>query len=125
VHVSIAKESKTAQDSGVAELKCTDLHPVRTGKIEPVVAASLEEFIRVRARVNADDSRFSRQSNLWEDGYLDSIGVVEMIGYIEAAFCVTLPDEVLFDPGFTSVDGIAKIVSVLPTRNGIQDVRPT
>ena len=79
------------------------------------VAASVETFIRARSRVSAGDSRFSRQSNLWEDGYVDSIGVVELIGYIEDAFGVVLPDEALFDPAFTSVDGIATIVSVLPT----------
>jgi acyl carrier protein len=89
------------------------------------VAARLEAFIRSRARVSVDDSRFSRQSHLWEEGYLDSIGVVEMIGYIEATFCVALPDEVLFDPDFTTVEGISTIVSALPTRNGVKDVEPT
>jgi acyl carrier protein len=79
------------------------------------VAARLEAFVRLRARVSAHDSRFSRQSNLWDEGYLDSIGVVEMIGYIEATFGVAIPDEALFDPDFTNVDGIARIVSALPT----------
>jgi len=77
------------------------------------VAASIEAFIRVRSRVSADDRRFSRQSNLWEDGYVDSIGVVELIGHIESTFAVTIPDETLFDPSFTSVEGIARIVSSL------------
>lgn len=80
------------------------------------VAASVETFVRARARVGADDRRFSRRINLWEAGYLDSIGVVEMIGYIERTFDVSLPDEALFDPDFTSVDGIARIVCVLPAR---------
>ena len=80
------------------------------------VAASVETFIRTRSRVSADDGRFSRTSNLWEDGYVDSIGVVELIGHIETTFDVALPDEALFDPDFTSVDGIARIVSALPAR---------
>jgi hypothetical protein len=37
--------------------------------------------------------------------------VVELIGFIEATFDVVVPDEALFDPDFTSVDGIARIVS--------------
>ncbi len=80
------------------------------------LAASVEAFLRARSRVSADDDHFSRQINLWEDGYVDSIGVVELIGYIETTFGVVLPDEALFDPDFTSVDGIAKIVSALLTR---------
>jgi acyl carrier protein len=78
------------------------------------VAACVEAFVRTRARVGAEDRRFSRQVNLWEDGYVDSIGVVELIGHIEASFGVDLPDEALFDPDFTSVEGIARIVSALP-----------
>lgn len=83
-------------------------------EIVEAVAASVEAFVRTRSRVSVDDSRFSRDSNLWQDGYLDSIGVVELIGHIEAAFGVDVPDETLFDPDFTSVVGIAGIVSRLP-----------
>jgi acyl carrier protein len=79
----------------------------------PEVAASVEAFIRVRARVTADDPRFSGEINLWEAGYVDSIGVVELIGFIEATFEVVVPDEVLFDPDFTSVNGIARIIRAL------------
>lgn len=89
-------------------------HAPRAGAIEEQIAASVDAFVRVRSRVSVDDSRFSRDSNLWQDGYLDSIGVVELIGYIEATFGVAVPDETLFDPAFTSVDGIAGIVSRLP-----------
>lgn len=80
------------------------------------VAESVETFIRSRSRVNPNDTRFSRQVNLWESGYVDSIGVVELIGHIETTFDVTLPDEALFDPDFANVDGIARIVSALPAR---------
>ncbi len=80
------------------------------------IAERVEQFIRARSRVSFDDLRFSRQSNLWEDGYVDSIGVVELIGYIEGTFEVAVPDEVLFDPDFANVDGIARIVFALPSR---------
>ncbi|HVS17152.1 MAG TPA: acyl carrier protein [Planctomycetota bacterium] len=79
------------------------------------VAASVETFIRAHSRVSTDDTVFSRQSHLWADGYVDSIGVVELIGHIETTFDVVIPDEALSDPGFASVNGIAKIVVTLPT----------
>lgn len=86
--------------------------------VEDVVADSVESFLRERGRVSADDARFSRTTNLWEDGYVDSIGVVELIGYIETTFELSLPDEVLFDPDFTSIDGIARIVHKLHALHG-------
>lgn len=93
------------------------------GAVDPVdplgpveIGALVEAFVRDRSRVGVDDARFSRSSNLWEDGYVDSIGVVELIGFIEATFGVELPDEALFHPDFTSIDGIARIVSALPAR---------
>lgn len=81
---------------------------------EEAIAADLEAFVRLRSHVSDDDPRFSRENNLWQDGYLDSIGVVELIGHIEAAFGVDVPDETLFDPAFTSVTGIAGVVRRLP-----------
>lgn len=80
------------------------------------IAASLEAFLRERFRIPADDPWFTRRTNLWEDGYVDSVGAVELMGHIETTFGVELPDEALFDPDFSSVDGIARIVSGLPAR---------
>lgn len=80
------------------------------------VASRVETFIRARSRVSPDDRRFTRQINLWEGGYVDSIGVVELIAHIETTFEVALPDESLFDPDFANVDGIARIVCGLPAR---------
>ena len=79
----------------------------------PDVAASIEAFLRARSRVKADDPRFSRAISLWEGGYVDSIGMVELIGFLEDTFAVVVPDEVLFDPDFCSVNGIARIVGEL------------
>jgi len=77
------------------------------------VVTRLESFVRTRFRVAPEDRRFSRHTNLWEDGYLDSIGVVELIAYLEESCRIELPDEVLFDPDFSSLDGIARIVCAL------------
>lgn len=77
------------------------------------VAASVETLIRARFHVASDDAWFSRKTNLWEQGYVDSIGVVEVISHIETTFDVEVPDEALFDPSFTSIDGIATVISAL------------
>ena len=45
--------------------------------------ATIEEFVRSRFRVRPDDIHFSVDVNLWEEGYVDSAGVVEMIAFLE------------------------------------------
>lgn len=74
------------------------------------VAASLEHFIREQFQVTADDSQFSRRVHLWDSGYVDSIGVAEVVAFLEATFRVTVPDEALFSPDFVHIEGIARIV---------------
>lgn len=80
---------------------------VQKQAIEDIV----EAFIRERFRVSAEDSYFSKNVNLWEEGYVDSAGVIEMIAFLEKRFELTLPEEVLWDPDFTHVQGIAGLVA--------------
>jgi len=73
-------------------------------------AQQIESFVRDRFHIPDDDVLFSRQVNLWEEGYVDSLGVVEVIEFLERRFTVKLPEEVIFSPDFTSIDGIAGFV---------------
>ena len=74
------------------------------------MALQIEGFVRDRFQIPADDGLFSRQVNLWEEGYVDSMGVVEVIEFLERHFEIKLPEEVIFAPEFTSIDGIARCV---------------
>jgi acyl carrier protein len=49
---------------------------------------------------------------------VDSIGVTEVIAFVEEAFHVTVPDEALFSPDFVHIDGIARIVCGLAGIDG-------
>jgi acyl carrier protein len=73
-------------------------------------ARDIERFIRERFQIAADESGFSRSVNLWEEGYVDSLGVVEVIAFLEQRFDVDLPEEVVFSPEFTNIDDIARFV---------------
>ena len=75
------------------------------------IEETVEQFIRSRFRVRPEDDQFSRDVDLWGNGYVDSAGVVEMIAFLEKTFAVKLPDEVLFDPDFTYIRGIARLIS--------------
>ena len=74
------------------------------------VVKNLESFIRSHFRVKADDAYFTNDVNLWEEGYVDSTGAIEMIAYLESTYGIALSQEVLFDPDFTTVRGIAGLV---------------
>lgn len=81
------------------------------------IARSIEELIRERFDVRPSDAAFTRQVNLWEEGYVDSTGVVEVIDFLESRFEVRIPEEVLFSPQFTHIDGMAKEIALLKRRH--------
>jgi len=77
------------------------------------IASSIEEFIRTEYSISSDDLRFSSQVHLWEEGYLDSMGVVEVINFVETTFEVKIPETALFSEDFTNINGMADIVAGL------------
>ncbi len=77
------------------------------------IATELESFIREQFQVEDDDAFFSREVNLWEEGYVDSAGVVEVIAHLEETYSVKIPKKLLFDPGFTCIDGMAERIERL------------
>jgi acyl carrier protein len=77
------------------------------------ITDKLERFVREVGQVDPADPDFTRETDLWEEGYLDSNGVVELIVFIETEFGVKVPDEALFDPEFTRLSGIARVVDDL------------
>ncbi|MDB4963605.1 MAG: hypothetical protein JWP01_3604 [Myxococcales bacterium] len=74
------------------------------------VARDIERFIRDRFEISHNESGFTRKVNLWEEGYVDSLGVVEVIAFLENRFRVKLPEDVVFSPEFTSIDDMARFV---------------
>jgi acyl carrier protein len=76
------------------------------------VADELERFIRAHFAID-DDELFSRDVNLWEEGIVDSTGVVEVLAHIEATWQLQVPDELLFDPDFVTISGMARLLSEL------------
>jgi acyl carrier protein len=77
---------------------------------EPEVAACTEEWVRRQFSVNASDPRFGRDVDLFEGGYVDSVGLAELLAFLEEEFSVAIPDEVLVSDEFATIEGIARIV---------------
>jgi acyl carrier protein len=74
------------------------------------IAARLEEFIRRQFSIAPTDTRFSRSALLFEDGYIDSVGAVELLAFIQETFGVAVPDEQLLSEEFSTIDGVATII---------------
>jgi acyl carrier protein len=76
----------------------------------PEVAACIEEWVRTQFAVSPVDPRFGRNTDLFEGGYVDSVGLAELIGFLEEEFRVEIPDDVLVSNEFATIDGIAHAV---------------
>lgn len=75
------------------------------------IQSRLEQFIREIGRIPPTEHRFSSQSELFDAGYLDSLGIVALTTYVEQHFGITLTEDQLFDSRFTTIAGIAQIIS--------------
>jgi acyl carrier protein len=74
------------------------------------VADRLEAFVRSHFAVAVTDHRFTRSVPLFDTGYVDSIGAVELLAFLEETFGVQVPDDELLSDDFSTIDGIAAIV---------------
>jgi acyl carrier protein len=77
---------------------------------EEEVAALVESFVRSAFSIRRSDRRFGRTTDLFDGGYVDSIGVVELLEFLEQRFVVHIPEDDLFSPEFSTVNGIAGII---------------
>ncbi len=83
----------------------------------PDTASQIEQFIRETFQVAADDPGFGRNVDLFESGYVDSVGVIETLGFIADNFGVEVPDSMLLSDEFTTIDGMARTIDSLMGSN--------
>jgi acyl carrier protein len=79
------------------------------------IAAVIEHFVRQQFRI-VDPDPSLRNAHLFESGYVDSAGVVELIAFLESTFKVRLADDQVFSDNFTTINGIAEIVGNTTSR---------
>ncbi len=71
----------------------------------------IEEFIRTQFKVSPTDPGFGREIDLFEEGYIDSVGFVELLEFLNKEFKVEISDDELLSDDFSSIAGMAGIVS--------------
>jgi acyl carrier protein len=85
---------------------------------EADAAARIEAFVREAFTVDESDARFGRDVDLFEGGYVDSVGLIELLAFIEDEFGLEVPDEDLASAEFTTIDGMAAVLVRLFERAG-------
>ncbi len=75
------------------------------------IAVTLEQFLREIAQITEDDSEFTRTVHLFDAGYVDSLGVVSLMEFIETSFGIELREEDLFDERFATIDGMSGVIA--------------
>lgn len=75
------------------------------------VAAEIEDFVRATFKVGLSDPQFGRSVDLFEAGYIDSIGVAETIEFLERRYGARIDEHDLLSDEFATVDGMARIVA--------------
>lgn len=79
----------------------------------PDIARRLEVFLRESFQIAEDDPGFTRDVDLFEAGYVDSVGVIETLAFITDTFGVEVPDEALLSDAFATIDGMAAVIGEL------------
>jgi acyl carrier protein len=74
------------------------------------IAAAVEAHVRAEGDVPDGDRHFDRDVDLFEFGYVDSVGFVELVVWLEETYDIKLTEAYLFDERFNTIAGIASIV---------------
>ena len=77
------------------------------------IADVIEHFVRTEYLVSAADPAFTREAHLFELGFVDSVGFIELLAFIQARYGVELAGEHIFNEKITSINGISEVVCSL------------
>jgi acyl carrier protein len=75
------------------------------------IHAAIADFIREVGQVEPDDPGFTDDADLFDAGYLDSLGIVSLTAFIEQRFRVVLTEQDLFNPRIATVTGMVEIIA--------------
>lgn len=74
------------------------------------VEDQLEEFVRTAFSVSPSDPGFDRTADLFDRGYIDSVGLAELLEFIRERFHVEVPEDDLLADDFSSIKGMGRII---------------
>lgn len=79
------------------------------------VRAQLKEFVVENFMMGQDGTELSNSGSLLELGIIDSTGVLELVGFLEETFAITVEDDDLIPDNLDSIDNL---VNYIQKKNG-------
>jgi acyl carrier protein len=74
------------------------------------IESVIEGYVRQSFQISPDDPGFTRSVDLFESGYVDSVGVIELLAFVTDEFGVEVPDSALLSERFATIDGMAEVI---------------
>ncbi|MBN2534267.1 MAG: hypothetical protein JXB88_15360 [Spirochaetales bacterium] len=74
------------------------------------IKQELYEYIRENFHIKDDDNKFTYDVNLFEEGYIDSMGLVSYIAYLEEKYYIEIGEKYLYDERFLNIEGQSEII---------------
>ncbi|HKB87894.1 MAG TPA: acyl carrier protein [Ignavibacteriaceae bacterium] len=71
----------------------------------------IKEFI-IDNFLFGESNHFDENTDLFEKGILDSTGIIELVGFIEKTFNITIDDEELITDNFSSLSRITRYLQM-------------
>ena len=75
------------------------------------VSGPIRDFLQEHYLFGYEEEDFSDDSSLMEHGVLDSLGVLELIAFLESEFGIKVTDEEILPENLDSINGISFFVS--------------
>lgn len=74
------------------------------------VEERLEAWIRSVFRISSSDPAFDRSVDLFDRGYVDSIGLAELLEFIHQEFDVEVPEDDLLSDEFATIEDMSRVI---------------
>lgn len=71
---------------------------------------AIQDYLEKSFLISFDGGDYSEESNLFEEGVIDSYGLVELVGFLESTFEIYFTDEELLSPDLTTLKGMSSFV---------------
>jgi len=77
------------------------------------IAQELGLFVRECFQISETDANFNYDVHLWDKAYVDSVGIAEIIAFLEDRFQMEVPEDALFDEDRATINGLARLTAEL------------
>ena len=83
------------------------------------IAAAIRKFIVEELMFEKDESVLKLDDSLLDGGIVDSMGILQLVVFLEKEYHVSIPNEELVPNDFQDVQAIARLVSSKVSTTGV------